>query len=345
VSLSEIELPEIASFIASQSGRDKDVVQTHLRWFLLENQARQPDVPLGYGLRSAGKLVGCILVSPQFFQFESHKILFMGSSSFYVDEEYRGHGGRIFLQYCRLGKSWPLFGTSANASAAALWKAAGANPIPYSDGELFGVLNWRPVAEEVAHRRYSRPFLTRLAASPLSNLAGILGRLKIEPAPDALRRLTTSQQVDDLSIAHPPSKLTALRDQSYIQWRYFSGQDPTTVAFAFRTQQPDREVLVTVNQRPRGYRGQIKTLNILDLYPEVSANEWLRIVGSLIACYSKSVDAIVLRSLDPDLQEQFVERGFKLRLFDACNAWFLDKKKLLPAHAWYPVPADGDGLI
>jgi GNAT superfamily N-acetyltransferase len=148
VTLSETDLTEIAGFIAAQSGRIPEWVESHLRWFLLENPARSPEYPLGFGLRSAGQLVGCILISPQWFRVGADKILFMGSSSFYVDEHYRGQGGRIFLQYCRLGKQWPLFGTSANAEAAALWKAAGASPIPYSDEELFGVLHWPPVAEE-----------------------------------------------------------------------------------------------------------------------------------------------------------------------------------------------------
>jgi hypothetical protein len=104
-------------------------------------------------------------------------------------------------------------------------------------------------------------------------------------------------------------------------------------------------VLVTVNQRTRGYRGQIKTLNVLDVCPEVSVNDWLRIVGALTARYRKIVDAVVLRSLNPDQQKAFAEIGFQRRAFAAPNGWFFDKNKLLPARDWYPVPADGDGLI
>jgi hypothetical protein len=136
-----------------------------------------------------------------------------------------------------------------------------------------------------------------------------------------------------------------MRDLPYIRWRYFSHRDATVAAFAFRSRQPDREILVTVNQRTRGYRAQINTLNVLDVYPEVPPDEWLRIVGALTARYRRTVDAVVLRSQDPDRRKVFCEKGFQPRTFDAPNGWFLDKGKLLSTHDWYPVPADGDGLI
>jgi hypothetical protein len=351
VALAEKDFLEIASFVAAQSGRDQPVVEAHLRWFLLENPARRPEDPLGFGLRSADRLVGSILCSPQVFRCEKKEIRFMGSSMFYVDAAHRGGGGRIFLQYCRLGNRHPLFGTSANLEAAALWKAAGASPIPGSDCELFGVLRWAPIAEEVTHRRSSSRLLSRLAGSRLSGVASMFCRWKIDSvAFDALRPLASAEEVNDLAVRqstiHQSSrKLTAARDLPYIRWRYFSGGDATTEVFGFQSHQPDRQVLLAVNQRLRGYRGQIKTLNVLDVYPEVSPNEWLRILGALRARYGTTVDAVVLRGQNAEQQRVLCERGFQRRAFAAPNGWFLDRSKLLPTEDWYPVPADGDGLI
>lgn len=346
--ISEKDIAEVAHFIAGQSGRPRETVESHLHWFLLENPVRQPADPLGFGLRAKDRLAGCILCVPQVFVFGTKKVVLMGSTSFYVHEQYRGYGGRLFLQYCRLGKR-PLFGTSANAEAAALWKAAGANPITGSEGELFGVLHWPPVVEEFAHRRNSNRLLSRLAASAVSNLAGIFRPLKLarieRGASDSLKLLTSPEQVMDLPIHDPSTTLTAMRNLPYIRWRYFSGKDVTVAVFAFRSQQPCREILVTVNQRSRGYRGQINTLNILDVYPQVPGEEWLRIVGALIHRFNKTVDAVVLRSQNPERQKLFREIGFQARTFDAPNGWFLDKANLLPTHHWYPVPADGDCLI
>ena len=346
VALSETDISDVACFIAIQSGRPREKVDSHLRWFLLENPAHYPGGPLGFGLRSGSQLVGCILCSPQTFRIEKKQILLMGSSSFYVDDSCRGHGGRIFLQYCRLAMEWPLFGTSANAEAAALWKAAGAKPIPGSNGELFGVLRWAPVVEEFAHRKNPSRALSRLAGTPVSNLVSRIRPLKIDGGKSgALQPLSSAEQVAELLTENFSTKLTATRDLPYIRWRYFSGRDATTAVFAFRNRASDRGNMVTVNQRPRGYREQINTLNVLDVFPEATPEEWLRIAGALAERYRKVVDAIVLRGLDPEWQKIFCDRGFRWRAFDAPNGWWLDRFNLLPPHDCYFVPADGDGLI
>jgi hypothetical protein len=346
IALAEPDLREIAQFIAKQSRRSPETGEAHLRWFLLENPARTKNDPLGFGLVVADQLAGCILCVPQFFCSGNQRILLMGSSSFYVDDGHRGQGGRIFLKYSRLASQWPLFGTSANAESAALWKAAGAKPIPYSDRELFGVLHWPPVAEEVVHRKYSSRFLSNLAGRPVFHLARLLRPLKIETENcGTLRELTSAEQVNELPIHGCATKLTAMRDRAYIHWRYFSGRDRTIAAFAFRSRRPDQEVLVTVNQRTRGFREQIKTLNVLDVFPEVPEEEWLRILGALLARYQKTVDAVVLRNQNQSLQDLFCRRGFQLRTFDAPTGWYLAKTHFLPTSDWYPVPADGDGLI
>ncbi len=346
VPLTEADLGELASFIATQSGHDRESVELHLRWFLLENPARRPEDPLAYGLRSADELVGCILLSPQMFRFEANDILLMGSSSFYVDDHHRGQGGRIFLQYCRLGRQYPLFGTSANAEAATLWKAAGSQPLPYTDQEFLGIFNWRPLTEEFAHRKSCNNAVSRMAGGSIANIAGWLRPLQIDS--DDVAKLTllgSAEQVSDLHLPNRPVKLTALRDPAYLHWRYFSGHDATAAVFAFRSRQPDGNILVTVNCRTRGYRGQIRTLNVLDIYPEISTQEWLSVVAALIARYKTVVDAIVLRNLSPELQTIFSQRNFQRRAFDAPIGWFLDKFNLLPKTEWYLVPADGDGLI
>lgn len=346
VSLSEDDIAKCASFIALQSGQIKETVEGRLRWFLLENPARQPNDPLGFGLRFAGELVGCILCSPQAFRFNNERIVFMGSSSFYVDRSHRGHGGRIFLQYSRLASRWPLFGTSANADAAALWKAAGGVSIPYSDQEFFGILHWPPVAEELTHRRFANRLLSRFVGGCISTLPLPLRPLKMDgESAETLQPLTCVEQVSGLIAESFCEKLTSMRDPSYIRWRYFSNKDESAAAFAFRSRHPDREVLVTVNQRTRGYRAQIKTLNVLDVYPEVSPPEWWRIVSALAHHYKKTIDALVLRIQDLDRQQVVLDKGFQRRAFDAPTGWYIDKAKLLPSCDWYAVPADGDGLI
>jgi hypothetical protein len=113
VAIPEKDVADVARFIAAQSGRTTEAVKAHLVWFLLENSTRRPHDPLGVGLGSAGELVGCILCGPQAFRFEDPRIVLAGSSSFYVDDRHRGHGGRVFLHSCRL-VNHRLFGTATS---------------------------------------------------------------------------------------------------------------------------------------------------------------------------------------------------------------------------------------
>jgi hypothetical protein len=95
-------------------------------------------------------------------------------------------------------------------------------------------------------------------------------RLKLASVrPGDLVPLASAEQVMQLPICDPRPELIANRDLPYIRWRYFSRRDATAAAFAFRNKDLESDILVTVNQRPRGYRGQIRTLNLLDIYPPV----------------------------------------------------------------------------
>jgi len=346
VAISDPDIVELAQFIAVQSGREPASVESQLRWFLLENPARHPQISLGCGLRTPqGQLVGCILYVPQTFRFQQQTLLVLGSSCFYVDERHRGNGGLIFLKFSELGKKGPLFGNSANADAAKLWKARGAVPIPYSDHELFGALRWDGVIEE-GLTRHSVPKTLARMASAAAPVVSLFKRLKLEGGrPEDLRQLSSAEQVMQLPIHDPHPHLTANRDLRYIQWRYFSGRDATVGVFAFRNQQVKSDVLVTVNQRPRGYRGQVRTLHVLDIYPSVTPELCMSIAAALAARYRGSIDAIVLRGLDEARQDVFRRVGFLRRRFDAPNGWFLDRSGLLPTRNWYLVPADGDWLI
>jgi hypothetical protein len=347
IAIQESAVSEVASFIAAQSGREPTQVESHLRWFLLENPARVPDVPLGYGLSAPdGRLVGCVLCVPQRFRYEGRDLVLMGSSAFYVDEQFRGSGGLVFLRFTDLARRWPLFGNSANAEAALLWKARGAQPIPFSDHELFGVIKWGPILEEILLRKSVRRGPWNLIGQLASPMAGFFARLKFVRNESAiLSRLTSIEDVKALSIPDETSELTAARDLPYLQWRYFSKRDPSVAVFAFRSGEVQNPVLVTVNQRKRGYRQQINTLNVLDVYPVVTPDICVSIVGALMQEYGGSVDAIVLRGLDERSQKLFCSLGFKRRQFESPNGWIVDRFDHLPTRNWRFVPADGDWLI
>jgi hypothetical protein len=347
VTIIESDIIELSQFIAVQSGREPAIVESHLRWFLLENPARDPQIPLGWGLRSPlGQLVGCVLYVPQRFRFQQQRFLMIGSSSFYIDERYRGSGGLLFLRFSEVSRKWPLFGNSANADAAKLWHARGAVPIPHSDHELFAVCRWRGVIEEALTRHGAHKAIARTVSALAAPWVGAYKSLKLRPGgQDDLMPLSSAEQVMRLPIHDPTPDLTADRYLNYIHWRYFTGRDPTVAVYAFRSKQAESEVMVAVNQRPRGYRGQIRALHVLDIYPPVTPEACASIVAALLERYRSIVDAIVLRGSDGARQDFFPRLGFLRRQLDAPNGWLLDKSGSLPSRDWYLVPADGDWLI
>jgi len=344
VEVTENGVPELSAFVARQSHLDAGEVEAHLRWFLLRNPARDSSTPLGWELRSRdGELAGCFLCVPQAFRFRETTFVLMGSSTFYVDAAHRGAGGMLFLKYSRLSSKWPLFGTSANPESGRLWKARGAVPIPDTGHELLGVLNWRPVIEEMSVRRGAGLGLSQWFAglsSPGLNLARRLRSDRREWAD--LVPLTSSDQVMDLGLSAAPESLSAVRDRQYIEWRYFQRKGRAEV-FAVRGKAGD--TLLAVNRQARGYRNQIRALNVLDVYPRASPEVCSLIASLLVERYHGQADMIVFRGQNQAQQDSLRRLGFLRREFEAPCGWMLDKSRLLPASDWYLVPADGDWIL
>lgn len=351
VDLTENDLQELAAFVATQSGRAPDETLRRLTWMLLDNPARQERVALGCGVRSShGALAGCILYLPQMFVCTRSPLLLLGSSCFYVDESHRGSGGAVFLKFTRAANTSPLFGNSANAIAAQLWKARGANPIPDSDHELLGVMHWPPVVEDLAARRGAGETVSRAVAAATTWL-GRLQRLKLPLDPNSeFVRLLSIDDVMNLPLDQPSDSLTALRNESYIRWRYFSGSDPSIALFAFRNRKSQKQVFVAVNERPRGHRETIRSINVLDVFPKAAPDAMVAIVAALHERYRSNAHVIVLRCQDAPCQQALIQAGFRRRTFEAPNGWLLDRRTLdrrglLSAENWYFVPADGDWII
>src|ERR1700690_3842518 len=321
VDLTESDLQELVGFVAEQSGRASNETLKHLTWLLLDNPARQDRTTLGCGVRSGnGALVGCILYLPQMFVFKRSPLLLLGSSCFYVDESYRGSGGALFLKFTRAANTSPLFGNSANAIAAQLWKARGASPIPDSDHELLGVVHWPPVVEDLAARRGAGETISRAVGTAATWLRHVQKlRLPLDRNSELIR-LFMIEDVMDLPLDRPADKLTALRNEPYLRWRYFSGRGPSITLFAFRNRQTLGELFVAVNERPRGLRGTIRSLNVLDVFPKVSPDSMLAIVAALHEQYRNHTDMIVLRCQDAACQKALVEAGFRRRAFESPNA-------------------------
>jgi hypothetical protein len=162
------------------------------------------------------------------------------------------------------------------------------------------------------------------------------------PGGAELRRLQSPEDVTYLNLPHDTEKLTAVRDEDFIRWRYFSGHDPTIAVFGFRSEESRGDCLVAVNRRQRGHRAQIRVLNVLDVWGDIPPASMTTIAGLLARHYANEVDVLVFMCQDGQREACLKEVGFVRRDAPMPKGWYIDKQNILPTRNFYLVPADGD---
>jgi len=343
------DLEEVARFISRVSGSASPLPRAvdRLSWILLENPARGPGDPLGWFLRApSGEVVGCMCCAPQKFCFGRTTLTLLMANSFYVDDQYRGGGTSVLLKYLQLGRRYPLFVSSANATVAEMWRKLGGYPLGNSDGEVLGVLRWQPLLAESVYRKTASDRMARFTAALASPWLRVRRRLLPSEAEGELVPLGSPEEAARLCAEHRSDKITSCRDAPFLKWRYFSRLGPTTRMFAFRPcDGKKKQFMVGVHLQNRGYKQQIRALHVLDIWGEADPKTYLAIADCLIREYRDQIDMLVFRCLNPAQQQALTANGFKVRPFAAPIAWCIDKHGLLPSKTWYFVPADGDMFL
>ena len=342
------DLEEVARFISRVSGSNTPIAVAleRLRWIVLQNPAREPTYPLGWILRTdAGEIAGSLCCAPQKFCLEQKKVTFMMAHSFYVDEQHQGGGASIFLKYLRLGRDYPLFVSSANPIVAEMWGKLGGFSLGNSDHEDLGIVGWRPLLAESVYRKTGSDRLAHFASTLIAPWFGVRRQLLPRVADGELSRLDTAEQAAGVCSEVLSEKITACRDAAFLQWRYFSGPDRKTRLFAFLLRSGERKSMVAVEIQNRGYKKQIRALQVLDIWGEAGPEACLSIADCLWREYRQQIDILVFRCLDPAQEKALKANGFRLRSFPAPIAWCIDRHGLLPSRSCYFVPADGDMFL
>jgi len=343
------DLEDVARFISRVSGSDTPLPRAleRLSWILLENPARGPGDPLGWLLRApSGEVAGCMCCAPQKFCFGQTTFTLMMANSFYVDDEYRGGGTSILLKYLQLGRRYPLFVSSANATVAEMWRKLGGYPLGNSDREVLGIVCWPPLLAETVYRKTASDRMARFTAALASPWFRTMHRSLAGNAEGELMLLSSPEEAACVCAEHHSDKITSCRDAPFLKWRYFSRVDPMTRLFAFQAHAGEKkQFMVGVRLQNRGYKQQIRALHVLDIWGEADPKTYLAIVGCLWREYRDQIDMLAFRCLNPMQQEALTANGFKARPFAAPIAWCIDKYGLLPAKAWYFAPADGDMFL
>jgi hypothetical protein len=289
--------------------------------------------------------------APQNFCLGNTTLTLMMANSFYVDESYRGAGTSIFLKYLQFGRRYPLFVSSASPAVAEIWRKLGGYALGHSDRELVGVVRWRPVIAESVHRKTDSNRAAQIAAaiaSPWFAIGGVLFRWRAlrETVKAELIPVESPDVAAGICAAHRSDKITSCRDLPFLKWRYFSPVEPNTRLFAFRRPgKEEKQFLVGVRLQRRGYKQQIRTLQVLDIWGEPDPALTLDVALCLQDQYREQIDMMAFRCLNPMQQDALTASGFRARLFLAPIAWCIDKYGLLPGKMWYLVPADGDMFL
>lgn len=283
----------------------------------------------------------------------------MMANSFYMDDQYHRSGAAIFLKYLQLGRRYPLFVISANATVAEMWQKLGGYPLGNSDHEVIGILRWPPLVAESVYRKTASDRMANFTTKLTGVLASpwFASRWFASQRPRAQRRLPhgaaegkplpldTPEEAARVCAEHRSDKITSCRDAPFLKWRYFSRSSPMARLFAFCPRDGEKQFMVAVLLQNRGYKQQIRTLHVLDIWGEADPNSYLAIAACLGREYREQIDMLVFRYLNPAQQQALTAKAFNVRPFAAPIAWCVDKYGLLPTKTWYFVPADGDMFL
>jgi GNAT superfamily N-acetyltransferase len=343
--ITEAELPAVAAFISTQfrpgEARDPGALPLadRLRWVLLDNPARQADVPIGWCIRDNGRVVGCLLAVPYRIGAGTFSCTALVASHFYVEQAHRGAGIGPFMRYLSLRSRHLLLNMTANEVSGKMFSRCGGRAIAGTGHTMLGVIRQGPLIEEWIFRRSRSRLLARASSWP--------GRLApprfrgIAPRDEkALQPLRSADEAAAIGLPPTGDKLAVVRDPSYLHWRYFTGDHGKDV-WRFESDSESAR-LVVANRVRLGYRGQIRVLNVLDVWPATTPQSALLLASQLAHHYHGAFDAIWFRSQSPDAESVLQSAGFVRHDFPAPLGWCIDAESRLPTQEFYLMPGESE---
>lgn len=343
--ISETDFPELAAFAAryARAGEPNSAngfsPEDRLRWVLLENPARSSDTPFGWCARDGDSktTVAMLLCVPFQVGVDDFSATALMASKFYADPNHRGAGIGPLVRFVQESRRFPLLMTSANAIAGELYRKCGAYQIEQIDHTMLGIRRPAPLAEEWAFRRTRSASAARLFALPGYLIRRSIGR---SPAEGELMPLTSADQATMSPWPRPRDAMAVIRDANYIRWRYF-GRERGKDVFRFRMPEA-QDSLVVVRLARSGYRGQIRVLDVLDLWPPADPQVAASLVSNLATRYNGLFDVIWMRSQSPETEQMLSQIGFVHHAFPAPLGWCIDRDGRLPTRRWYLMPGESE---
>jgi hypothetical protein len=326
VDTSQPDLEELARFFAAQTGDSEGRIHERLAWHA-RNPSRTPDLPFALLVRGApGAIAGAMLCIPHRIVNGSREYTAVMSSGFYVDRSIRGAGIQIFLQYRALRSRFVLYATTANAEAARLWQWAGARPLARTDHEMLRPIRWPSVFEEMLVRRIGR------RAAPLARMVAPLANLRaIGSGRGSGGELAPVDRPDDAVTPSHDQGLQPVRDVAFIRWRFFEVPQVDAKVYRYRNERFGADGFVALTRSRRGYRGQIRTLFVADVWGTVPAQAFPALLDAITQRHRHTDDVLAIRcAAEPYAQEALAASCIR-RDFEGTVGWYIDDRGVLGA--------------
>jgi len=332
IDVAEPDIRELARFFSSQTGEPADSIQQRLEW-QTRNPSRLREVPDVICARlTSGAIAGAMLCLPHRLVRNAVQQTAVMSSGFYVDPSIRGAGLQIFLTYRALSARYALYATTANAVSERLWRSAGGKPLDRTDHELLRPIAWPGAIEEVLVRRAGR------SMASLARLAGLAGHLRRERF-DASGELTRVERPEHAVLTSTSRDLQPVRDAAFVRWRFFDVPQVDGIIYRYRDAAFGADGFIAVIISRRGYRHQLRTVSVADLWGAIPAAAFPGLLGMLGQHHRASADLIAIRCAPEAYEREALSAGYRRREFDYPIGWYLDPRGALGAEPVLMPPA------
>jgi hypothetical protein len=317
------DLHALARFFSSQTGESAESIQPRLEW-QTRNPSRSPDIPgVIWARLPSGDIGGAMLCIPHRLERRSVRLTALMSSGFYVDPSIRGGGLQIFLTYRAFTARYALYATTANALSERLWRSAGGKPLARTEYEWLYPIAWPPVIEETLVHRAGK------GVAALARVAALAGHLRREGFNRASGELTPVDRPEDAVIAATSSDLQPVRDAAFIRWRFFEAPQADAVVYRYRDGAAGGDGFVAVTRSRRGYRHQLRTIALADMWGAIPAAAFPGLLGAIGRRHRASADLIAIRCVPDAYEREAASAGFRRRAFAYPIGWYLDPRGAL----------------
>jgi hypothetical protein len=179
------------------------------------------------------------------------------------------------------------------------------------------------VIEEMLVRRMGR------GVAPFARLVSFARHIGREGFSGARGELTRVDRPEDAVIASASSDLQPVRDAAFIRWRFFDIPQADAVVYRYLDAATGADGFVAVTGAGRGYRHQLRTISLADMWGAIPAPAFPGLLGALGRRHRASADLIAIRCVPDAYERGAASAGFRRRGFDFPIGWSFDPRGVL----------------